>query len=311
MKNQLKRLDVYFPILFKLENDSSIIHSDLLEIISNRLSETKFNSKCFFTKLPKKHRFHYQLDSDLFVDFYKQDPLIKTLEVYAFYYHHRLIFYTNITYSKKNPKFRIIRIKLIELIRQLTNEVIQMINQTIRDTYLELKDSDKRDIVENAELIQIKTFYSYCIVFQASKNSLLKKNDQIETFNIRTLQPKIIPFFRTSLLRISIPNMTAYYSGRLSMEYTSEIINAVYKTVLYAKKIDELKITDQYKQYDYEISMTHQIINEEMIMSMWTYCVDSFGGKRVDQIGNKGAVLGLVFSLIALVFSIISLIQSL
>lgn len=311
LKTNLKKLDVYFPILFKLEDDGAIIHSDLLKHIENKLIKIKYLDEFIFSKLDQDQEFHYLINQKCFQSIQEDDPKIKSLVAHAFYYHHRLIFHAHIEYNSLDFAFRTIRMQMIALFQEIANATINKINLTISNAKKDFIENPKKEaITSNLSKIKIKTFYSYCIVFQPKKSDFLKKNNQIQTFNIRTLQPKSIPINRTSLLRISIPNMTAYYNGKLSTEYKSEIINTIYKICLYEKKISELSITDNYEKYDFNVALKHQAINEKMIMDMWTYCLDAFGGKRTDQIGNKGAAIGLIFSLVAFVFSIISLIQS-
>jgi|GEM_PF-6480636 len=310
-KNDLKKLDVYYPVLFKLSDDSAIIHSTLHEYLRKSLSTIMIDDHQVFYPLDKSHEFHFQISQQLLKPFLDLDPSIQTIEGYLFYYHHRLIFYTPIVFTTEEPEFRHVRMAIISFFQELAGKVVSHMNHVIQEsTKTFTQDPHYQAIVENKEDIMIKTFYSYCIVFQPKNNSFLKKNDQIQTFNIRTLQPKAMPINRTSLLRISIPNMTAYYNGKLSTEFKSEIINTVYKIVLYEKKLNELSITDAFESFDYEKTKKHQAISEQMIMDMWSYCLDVFGGKRTDQIGDKGALVGLIFSLIAFVFSIISLIQS-
>lgn len=311
-KKSLSQLDVYVPVLFKLGNDAEIIHSKLLIHIKDRLIETELKKENVFSKLPKDHTFDYQVNPSFFEPLFAIDSDLLSMDVHAFYYHHRLIFHAHISYKDPNFKFRNIRMALIDIMRDLTDVTVKKINRLILHARKTFKDEPLyKDITANLSSIKIKTFYQYCVVFKPENPSYLKRNTQIETFNIRTLQPKALPIHRTSLLRISIPNMTAYYTGKLHSEFTSEIINTVYKICLYEKKMQELAITEQYESYQYHVTKTHQVISEQMILDMWSYCIDAFGGKRTDQIGNKSAIVGLIFSLIALVFSIISLIQSL
>lgn len=308
-KTNLKELDVYFPILFKLEDDAAIIHSDLLSYIRTHLNQVVYDKLQLFELLDEDNQFHYNIATSFFSDIIEKDPEITAFEAHGFYYHHRFIFHAKITYEKDDFAFRKIRMLLIERIRDMTDKIVESINKLIKDAKNSMKDSAEYSyIISNLDKIEIKTFYSYCLVFQPKRRSFLKKNNQIQTFNIRTLQPRLLPINRTSLLRISIPNMTAYYSGKLSTEFVSELINTVYKTCLYKKKIDELEQTNQFIKYNYNVTKGHQVITEKMIMDMWTYSMDSFGGKRTDQIGNKGAVIGLIFSIVALVLSIVSFI---
>lgn len=311
---KLKKLDIYIPILFKLQNDSAIIHSTLHSRIRNQMKDTLYNDKLIYSECKDIDEFHFNIDNEA-LDFVKDlDDSIISIKGHAFYYHHRLIFHFGITYNTIEPAFRIIRMHLIEKVLEFTDVSVIKINNTIteaKDVEVIKNDKSYKYITANLNEIIIKTFYSYCIVFQQKTGEFLKKSNQIQTFNIRTLQPKSMPFNRSSLLRISIPNMTAYYTGKLSTEFTSEIINTIYKICLYDKKIKELPETERINSYDFETAQSHQAINEEMIMDMWSYCIDVFGGKRVDQISNKGAIVGLVFSLTAVVFSIISLVMSL
>jgi len=311
LKKNLLKLDIYFPILFKLKDDSEIIHSDLLKHIENKLLESSHTNQALYIEFDKIKEFPYLVNSSFLEPILADDPLIESLVIRAFYYHHRLIFHAHIIYRSADYSFRTIRMKMIDLMRDFSNTTVLQINHVIDQAKIDfMNHKNYKDIIANLSEVKIKTFYSYCVVFQPTNRGFLNKNDQIQTFNIRTLQPKTIPLNRTSLLRISIPNMTAYYSGKLSTEYKSEIINTIYKICLYEKKTNELNITKKYEDYNYQVTEKHQVITEKMILDMWSYCLDAFGGKRTDQIGNKGAVIGLIFSLIAFVFSIISLIQS-
>lgn len=315
----VKKLNVYVPVLFKLKDDSAIIHSELLEEIQERLLEISYNDQTVFTKLAdttneKNPEFDILINDSFFTEFKELDNSINSISARAFYYHHRLIFNTVISYSNKQMTFRKIRMKLIAFFEQLTDQVILKINETINsapESFLSLKDSKKNsnlynDIIANLEDIKITSFYQYCVVFQ-KKSGDLKQNQQIQTFNIPTLQQKYNPFKRESILRISIPNMTAYYTGKLNQEYKSEVINTVYKTCLYAKKIKELDFTNKFDGYDYKRTRQHLVISEELIMEMWSYTLDSFGGKRTDQINNKSTLISFIISLVALVISLVSL----
>lgn len=323
-KDRMSQLEVFIPILFKLADDSAIIHTKLLDQIRQDLLHVKYQDISPYidiinNKKDSADEFNIMMNPVLFDRCFATDDNIQSITGKAFYYHHRLIFNVVIHYHDVvKMRFRHVRMTLLKLLQDVTHYSVLQINQAIQTApkmFGKLQNDPTtvplfQDIVSNLDAIRIKTFYQYCVVFQKKAKRFLKESHQIQTFNIPTLQPKFLPFSRKSLVRISIPNMTAYYTNHLSLEYKTEVINTIYKTCLYAKKIDELAITDAYDSYDYDITKQHLSINEKLIMDMWQYSLDSFGGKRTDQIANKSATLGIIFSILAVFFSIVSLIIS-
>jgi len=311
-----KVLKVYIPVLFKLKNDSAIIHSQLLESIKENLYTIQIDNQVLFVKnnavKEKNNEFDLSINPLFFKQYKTYDLSLVNIQAKAFYYHHRLIYEVQLEYTSKHPKFRPIRMHLIKQFQEFSNLIVQNINATIQNapksfSFLNTMDTTAtyEDLISNLNDIRIMTFYQYCIVFQ-KKIGHLKQQQQIQTFNIPTLQQKYNPFGRESILRISIPNMTAYYNGRLDKEFKSEIINTVYKTCLYKKKLQEIDKTSKLVSYDYTFTKKHLVIDESLIMKMWDYTLDSFGGKRTDQINNKSSLVSFIISLVALIISLIS-----
>lgn len=297
-------IEVYIPVLFKFSDDKIVFEDNELEEIENEISQ-------YFKKIrparSKKHDFPYTFkDNDLLAleEVFKSEIKdIMQISVEFYYYHHRSIFKYTIKVKQHNSQIREIRKLINENYNNiLTSYIVNKINELV----------DRRKVREEGRVI---TYYSYMLIFcPQNKYHFNKVTDRVQTLTFKIIESSknVFQYGKSHYVRISIPGIIVYYSSKIGLDMKMDLINAIYQHCLYSKKIDDCS-DEEYRsisEFTEENLLKYNKIDEKHLTLLWTYAVETLGGKITDNQIHDISKENFYLAFLAFVLSIISIILS-
>ena len=228
----MNETNIYIPALLKFGDDKISIPELVQKTINKSITIP-------FIKEIDEDGFDYTLDSlSLHTKIKGVFKEISKLEIKIYYYHHRIIFKYKVTTNSP------LKTKLPSSVRKMLNDHfkvnIELLINQINTGVLASTFKPKED--QNA--CKVIMYYSYPIIFQKyDEDTMNKLSYKLETMYFRVYFPnnEKESYGTKAYIRISIPSFYVFYNDELDNELISNIINAIYQTVLYNKKITDLK----------------------------------------------------------------------
>lgn len=307
----MNQTNIYIPALLKFVDDKISISEDIQTDIKDSISSP------FIDDL-NDNGFNYRINSKALLKRIatKMDN-IEGLEIKIYYYHHRVIFHYILNHkisltSKLSSDVRklviddfIINIEL--LINQINNGVIT-------------SNNFKNEKEQNS--CKVIMYYSYPIIFQKyDEDTMDNLSNKLETMYFRIFFPndKLLSYGSKAYIRISIPSFNVFYNDTLSNEIISNVLNAIYQTVLYKKKTSDLKLIEKEIElqknesipFSTKLLNEYNVIDEKLLTNIWVYALDSLGGKISDNQQAKVSKTMFIVSMISLGIAVLSLIIAL
>jgi len=319
------KTQIIVPCLLKFNDDKVSIPPKFMDKVKDEVEnyfDKNYKSESGEVLINKTSNYQYFVDKESLKDVLDiEGDFFEYCHLEVYYYHHRIILkYSFVHKDKIEGKFDS---GLREKITKHANDTILDLTKKINET--NKKNKNDKEIFNSENLSKdcmITMFYSYTMIFQKkSKKYLAVLTNRLETMFFKVYLPNKRPFSfgNETFVRISIPGMNVFRSGKMTQAVEADFINAVYQEMLYQKKIKDkehyntLKDEDKKKFYSLKKDNIEVLnrIDETILKNMWEYSIDTLSGRISDhqqsKVSRNTYILGGIGFIIALAGLFISI----
>ncbi|MGD2249337.1 MAG: hypothetical protein PVF58_13095 [Candidatus Methanofastidiosia archaeon] len=228
------------------------------------------------------------------------------------YCHHRVIVHFNMDYVRY-PVFREDR-------KVLKEEADRIINECVKKKINDLINCEKRKNKEKREISEefvkggeVKFVYTYPLLIikkKYKKDKTVPFSGENTSLSFEVVDLKWFPLLdRRHMMTITIPNTILYVQGEVGRDLLRDIVNAIYQYCLYEKKAkDERK-----KLIDWKNGPFENIVDEDLLVNLWAYFLDTMGGRTTDiriiKITSKTFLIAFLTFLVSIITLVVTLLR--